>query len=72
MNKIYLYFVNKHLSNWALLGLYLKQALDFTCLQCKASENTEEKGEIAHNEQFLHVPQCFLTVWKTFYHFHEI
>ena len=31
-----------------------------------------EKGEIAHNEQFLHFLQCFLPVSKAFCHFHQI
>ena len=30
------------------------------------------KGEIAHNEQFLLFPQCFLPVLKTFCHLHNI
>ena len=30
------------------------------------------KGEIAHNEQFLLLPKCFLPVWRTFCHFHQI
>ena len=30
------------------------------------------KGEIARDEQFLLVPQCFLPVWITFFHFHPI
>ena len=33
-------------------------------------ENTVGK-EIAGKEQFLHFPQCFLRVWKTFCHFHQ-
>ena len=33
------------------------------CLQYKSFENTVEKGEIA---------QCFLTILKTFCHFHQI
>ena len=37
-----------------------KQALVFTCLQEKSFKNTLGKGEIAHNEQFLLYPQCFL------------
>ena len=49
-----------------------KQALVFTCLQDKSFENTAGKGEIARNEQFLLFPQCFLLVWRTFYHFHQI
>ena len=49
-----------------------KQAMVFTPLQYKSSENTVRKGEIAHNKQFLHFPQCFLLVWRTFYHFHQI
>ena len=31
-----------------------------------------EKEEIGHNEQFLLFPQCFLPVWRTFCHFHQI
>ena len=30
------------------------------------------KREIGRNEQFLHIPQCFLPVWKSFCHFHQI
>ena len=30
------------------------------------------KGEIAHNEQFFLFPQCFMTFWRTFCHFHQI
>ena len=49
-----------------------KQALVFMCLQYKSLENTVEKGEIARNEQFLLFPQCFLLVWRTFCHLHQI
>ena len=35
---------------------FSKQTLVFTCLQCKSLENTVEKGEIAHYEQFLVFP----------------
>ena len=49
-----------------------KQALVFTCLQYKSFENTVGKGEIACNEQFLLFPQCFLPIWRTFYHIHQI
>ena len=35
-------------------------------------ENTVGKGEIACNKQFLLFPQCFLSFWKTFCHFHQI
>ena len=49
-----------------------KQALVFTCLQHKSFENTVGKGEIARNKQFLLFPQCFLPVWRTFCHFHQI
>ena len=38
----------------------------------QAFENTVGKGEIARNEQFLLFPQCFLPVWITFFHFHQI
>ena len=30
------------------------------------------KGEIARSEQFLLFPQCFLPIWITFCHFHQI
>ena len=49
-----------------------KQALVFTCLQYNYFENTVGKGEIAHNEQFLLLPQCFLTVWRNFCHARQI
>ena len=44
----------------------------FTCLQYKSFENTVGKGEIACNEQFLLFSQCFLPMWRTFRHFHQI
>ena len=34
--------------------------------------NTVEKGDIAHNEQFLLFPQCFLPFPRTVCHFHQI
>ena len=34
--------------------------------------NTAGKGEIPRNEQFLLFPQCFLPVWRTFCHLHQI
>ena len=49
-----------------------KQALVFTCLHYRSFENTVGKGEIARNEEFLFLPQCFLPFWKTFCHFHQI
>ena len=42
------------------------------CLQYKCFENTVGKGEIARNEQFLLFPQCFLPIWRTFCHFHQV
>ena len=38
----------------------------------KSFENTVGKGEIAYNEQFLSFLQCFLHVWRTSGHFHQI
>ena len=32
----------------------------------------EEKRPIAHNEQFLHFPQCFVPIWRTFCHLDQI
>ena len=46
--------------------------LFFTCLHYKSFEYTMGKVEIARNEQFLHFPQCFLPLWRTFCHFHLI
>ena len=40
--------------------LFPKQAVVFMILQYKSIENTVEKGEIAHDQKFLHFPQCFL------------
>ena len=39
---------------------------------CSTFENTVGKGEIAHNEQFLLYPQCFLPIWRTFCHCDQI
>ena len=49
-----------------------KQALVFTCPQYKCFENTVGKGEIARGEQFLLFPLPFLSIWKTFCHFHQL
>ena len=49
-----------------------KQALVFKCLQHKSLENTVGKGEIACDQQFLLFQQCFLPVWRTLFHFHQI
>ena len=43
-----------------------KQAFVFMCLQDRSFENNVEKGEIAHNEQFLLFPQCFLPFFENF------
>ena len=45
---------------------------DFYVSAVQVYENTVRNGEIAHNEQFLLFPQCFLPVWRTFCHFHRI
>ena len=42
---------------------FLKQVLDFTCLQNESFEKKEGTGEIAHNEQFLLFARWFLPVW---------
>ena len=44
----------------------------FPHLGHKPFENTVGKEKIAHNKQFLLFPQCFLPVWITFCHFHQI
>ena len=49
-----------------------KQALVFMCPQYNSFENTVGKGEIACNQQFLLFPRCFLDIWRTSYHFHQI
>ena len=49
-----------------------KYYMVFTCLQYMSFENTVGKEEIARNEQFLLFPHCFLLVWRTFRHFHQI
>ena len=51
-------FIFDGIPNW----LKRRKMLVFTDLQYKSFENTEGKGEIARNEQFLLFPQCFLPV----------
>ena len=47
-------------------------SLVFMCLPYKSFEHTVGKGEIARDEQFLLFLQCFLSVWRTFCHFHQV
>ena len=35
----------------------------------RSHENTVQKGEIPHNKQFLLFSQCFLPIWRNFFHF---
>ena len=51
---------------------FFKKVRAFTCLQFQSVENFVRKGEIAHKKQFLHFPQCFLSLWRTLCHFHKI
>ena len=52
---------------------FYKQALVFyICVCYKSFGNTVRKGEIARYEQFLLFSQCFLAVWRTSCHFHQI
>ena len=60
---------NSEISN---IHPFRKQALVFTCLKYSSLENTVAKGEIAHNEQFLLFPLCFLPFWRIYCHFHQI
>ena len=60
-------FKKKKLQNFRLLTPFAD-----THLQYKSLENTEGNREIAHNEQSLLNPQCFLPFGRTFRHFHQI
>ena len=44
----------------------------FLCVCHRSLRKTLGKGEIALNEQFFLLPQCFLPVLRTFCHFHQI
>ena len=71
--QLVLHFTKIHFcSNFLTMLTLSQQALVFTCLQYKSFENTAGKGEIAREEQFLLVPQCFLPISKPFGHFHQI
>ena len=50
----------------------LNKPWDLRVCSIKPLENTVEKGKIARDEQFLLFPQCFLSFWRTFPHFHQI
>ena len=64
------------LSSANAFNLDLSKILSFgkglICLQYKSFENIVGKGEIAHNEQFLLFPQCFLPIWGTFCYLYQI
>ena len=49
-----------------------KTSPGFYVSEYKSFENTMQKGQIIHKEQFLLFPQCFLPFWRTFCHFHLI
>ena len=61
--------INFHLN---ALKPFPEQALDFMYLHHKSFDNAVGKGEIAHNEQFLLFPQCFLPVLRAFCHLDQI
>ena len=44
----------------------------FSCVCIISLRNAVGKGEIAHNEQFLLFPQCFLPICKPFNFFIEL
>ena len=72
------FYKDNHVCAWvrAFVNFFFKpfpkQALVFTCLQYKSFENAVGKREIAYNEQFLLLPQCFSASWRPFCHFHQI
>ena len=49
-----------------------RQTLFFTCLQYRSFENTVGKGEMLIMTILSFFPHCFLPVWRTFCHFHQI
>ena len=55
-----------------VLQTHVNQGLFWKRLTRKSFKNTVWKGEIARSEQFLLFPQCFLPLWRTFCHFHQI
>ena len=69
----YGYEISWVVTTWGKTGISCyKFAALVTCLQYQSFENTVGKGEIAHNEQFLFFPQCFLTIWRNFCHVHQM
>ena len=55
-----------------LVNPFPNQTLYFKSMHYKPFENTVGKGEIARYEQFLLCPKCFLPIWRTFCHLHQI
>ena len=53
-------------------GTGLTHSHTMTSLGNKPFEKIVGKGEITRNEQFLLFTQCFLPIWITFCHFHQI
>ena len=52
--------------------VFLNKPFVFMYLPYKSFENTEGKGGIARDEQFLLFPQCLHSIWRIFYHLYEI
>ena len=64
MNPVTIYLINPLTLSQTSPGFYLSAD--------KSLENTVEKGEIARDKQFLLFPQCFLHIFRTSCHLHEI
>ena len=54
------------------VAIKLSNILVFTCLQYKSFENTIGKRRNCSLRAISLFQQCFLPVWKTFCHFHQI
>ena len=63
------YYLFQPFDGNSLINPFANKPYSF-CLQ--SFENTVGKGEISRNKQFLLFPQCFLPIWRTVCHFHQI
>ena len=61
-------------TNITMMSFNLFRNKPWFCRVCRTSllKTLLRKGEIACDEQFLLFPQCFVPVWRNFFHFHKI
>ena len=71
-HRVFKKLISQGASKGVIVWEWVKEALSLDVSPFQSFENLVGKGEIACNGQFLLFPQCFIPVWRTVCHFHQI